>query len=153
MNKCTCGKTNNNRSCKYHFPMTASQFEESILKQAHEHAMQDEAMATVELSLDQSNTMEVELKKEWDNEERFSILDLDPEIRGISNEIANWWLEKLSQATQEARKETMIKCKDYWYYAGNWHLAECSYILYDQGVCNCPSSRAIIKILITLEGK
>jgi len=27
--------------------------------------------------------------------------------------------------------------KKYWFYAGEWHDAECSFILHDAGVCNC----------------
>ena len=27
--------------------------------------------------------------------------------------------------------------ENYWYYAGQWHNAECYFILHDQGVCNC----------------
>lgn len=27
--------------------------------------------------------------------------------------------------------------KNYWWYAGKWHVAECPFILLDQGVCNC----------------
>ena len=27
--------------------------------------------------------------------------------------------------------------KDYWFYAGEWHNANCPFIRYDQGVCTC----------------
>lgn len=30
--------------------------------------------------------------------------------------------------------DAVKKC---WFYAGEWHEAECSFILHDQGVCNC----------------
>ena len=33
------------------------------------------------------------------------------------------------------------KYKKFWYYAGEWHDAECDFVLEDQGVCNCDTKK------------
>ncbi len=36
--------------------------------------------------------------------------------------------------------------KDYWFYGGEWHDAECDFILYDWAVCNCNHRKNLNKI-------
>ena len=38
------------------------------------------------------------------------------------------------EAVREEAKEVF---KNYWYHAGQWHNAECYFLVSDEGVCNC----------------
>lgn len=46
-----------------------------------------------------NNTLKEEFCKD------FSVLDNDPELRGISTDIADWWLDKIQQAKEERDEE------------------------------------------------
>ena len=74
----------------------------------------------------------------------------------IRYQIMSWYLDEGDyQPTEEEAKTKSIQAiskvlssqkqkmreifKNYWYHAGKWHKAECSFILNDQGNCNCLS--------------
>lgn len=46
------------------------------------------------------------------------------------------------------KEEVLKKFRGYWYYAGEWHNAECPFILHDEGVCNCDikKNRGILEL-------
>lgn len=47
----------------------------------------------------------------------------------------------------KAQAEGIIKIlKRFWYYAGQWHDAECYFIRDDQGVCNCKTGNNLKEI-------
>ena len=39
------------------------------------------------------------------------------------------------------KKDILKEFENYWYYAGEWHDAGCSFICNDQGVCNCNTKK------------
>ena len=41
--------------------------------------------------------------------------------------------------------------KNYWYYSGAWHNADCDFIRFDEGVCNCRTGKNQDKIDFLLE--
>ena len=48
------------------------------------------------------------------------------------------------------------KMRDYWFHAGQWHNAECDFLRYDYGVCNCKNSvikKKIKSILATQQAQ
>lgn len=47
-----------------------------------------------------------------------------------------------AERSRRERLDLIEQFKKLWYYAGRWHQAECPFILYDQGVCNCPKGLA-----------
>ena len=53
----------------------------------------------------------------------------------------------------EQVKETIKNLQYYWYYAGEWHNAGCSFVTTDQGLCNCATKankKEIKELLNTL---
>jgi len=52
--------------------------------------------------------------------------------------------------TKEKRVKSWEIFKKYWYHSGNWHNAECSFLLNDNGVCNCnyKKNRDILKKIL-----
>jgi len=79
--------------------------------------------------------------KEQEIRERFLNEFIKPEMLNKPYVIADWWLKEIDtllhsdrEAVREEAKEVF---KNYWYHAGQWHNAECYFLVSDEGVCNC----------------
>lgn len=47
-------------------------------------------------------------------------------------------VEKQIKAT---KREVLERVRKYWHHAGEWHNAECDFILFDHGNCSCDNQK------------